>query len=251
MVNPGLQHDRRRRPSTATTQPATPATDTGGTSWRSLSRIGGFAACALAGIVVVQFFVFVLAPPPIDGSALDWFVHFQDNRLLGLLGFELLMVVYVILSIPLTLALFVRLRDASPTLTALYLALSLIGVIAFIAARPALEMLSLSDRHAAATSDAERQALAAAGETLVAAFHGTAFHTSYLLGSLGGALLAAAMLRDGGFGRTIPLLRLASSALDLGLYLPVVGLSLSAGSAIVLLVWNILVARRLLHLSRA
>ena len=78
---------------------------------------------------------------------------------------------------------------------AIYVGLSLIGIMAFIVARPAFEMLSLSDGFAAATTDAQRSAYMAAGEASLAVFHGTAFWVSYLLGSIAGLILAAVMLR--------------------------------------------------------
>jgi hypothetical protein len=55
---------------------------------------------------------------------------------------------------------------------AVYVGLSLVGIMAFIVARPAFEMLSLSDGYAAATSDAQRSAYLAAGEATLAVFPG-------------------------------------------------------------------------------
>ena len=120
-------------------------------------------------------------------------------------------------------------------------------MIAFVRARPAFEMLSLAAAHGAATAG-ERTAFLAGGEAMVATFHGTAFWVSYGLGSLGGILLGAAMLRARLFGRVIPSLRIASSVLDLGLFVPGIGLLLSLGSVLCLLLFHVLIARRLLRL---
>jgi hypothetical protein len=218
--------------------------------WKPLYNTGGIALVAMAGIIIIQMFVFMTAPPPYEGSALDWFEIFRANHLIGLVNFEVLMVIYVLLSLAPTLALSVLHREASPSFVAIYLALSLVGVISFIVARPAFEMLSISNGYAAATTDSQRAAFLAAGETLLATFHGMAFQVSYVLGSLSGMIISLVMLKANLFGRTTAWLRIASSVCDFGLYIPVVGLYISLFSVFFLLAWNVLVARRLFQLAR-
>jgi hypothetical protein len=110
-------------------------------------------------------------------------------------------------------------------------------------------MLYLSNQHAAATTEAQRAALLAAGEAMVAVFHGTAFQVSYILGSITGLLIAAAMLRSDVFSRATAYLRIGSSALDFGIYIPGIGLFISLFSVLFLLAFNLLVGRRLLQLG--
>jgi hypothetical protein len=209
-----------------------------------LSTVGGLTAALLALLTVAHAAVFAVAglPTAVD----DWFDLFQRSPVLGLLGFESLMVVFVAFSVPLALALFAALRPAQPTLALLYLAVTVVGAIAFVRARPAFEMLSLAAAHGAAPAG-ERAAFLAGGEAMLATFHGTAFWVSYALGSLGGVLLGAAMLRARLFGRAIPILRIASSVLDLGLFVPGIGLVISLGSVLCLLLFHVLVARALLR----
>lgn len=218
--------------------------------WKSLYKSAGLALGGMVVIIVIQFVVFMLAPPPYEGAALDWFKLFQANNLIGLVNFEVLMVVYVILSLLPTLALSVLHRCVSPSFTAIYLALSLVGVMSFIVARPAFEMLAISNGYAAATTDAQRAVFLASGETLLATFHGMAFQVSYVLGSLSGLIISLVMLRTNLFGKTTAYLRIASSVCDFGLYIPGIGLYISLFSVFFLLAWNILVARRLFQLVR-
>jgi hypothetical protein len=225
-----------------------PPTERVDAAWRWLYRIGGSAAVLLAALTVLHAAAFVVVGLPT--TVVEWFALFERNGLLGLLAFELLMVVYVVLSVPVVLALAVALRRASPSLTALYAALSLVGIGAFIAARPAFEMLFLSGQYAAATTDAQRAVVLAAGEAMLATFHGTAFQVSYVLGSVGGLLISAAMLRSTLFGKATAYVRIASSVLDFGIYVPTIGLVISLVSVVCLLIWNILIARRLLQLGR-
>ena len=73
---------------------------------------------------------------------------------------------------------------------------------------------------------------------------------SYLLGSVTGLLSAAAMLQSGIFSRTTAYLRIASSVLDFGIFVPTIGLFISLGSVVCLLLFNALVAHRLFQLDR-
>jgi hypothetical protein len=220
-------------------------------AWKSLYTVGGVVTLIMIAITLGQVVVFTISPPPYEGTAVDWFALFQKNAFLGLLGFEVLLIVYVGLSVLVSLALFVALRRTSPTLTAIFLALSLIGSAAFISARPAFEMLSLSNQYAAATTDAQRAAFLAAGEAMLAAFRGTAYLVSYLLGSMTGLIIGAVMLKSGIFGRAIPYLRIASSVLDFGLFIPTVGIFISLFSVLCLLLFNVLLGRRLIQLGSA
>lgn len=217
--------------------------------WNSLYKVGAAAALIMVAITLNQFVVFFVAPPPLDGGAADWFAMFQKSAIFGLLGFEALLVIYALLSVLVSAALFAALRPASQSLSALFLILSVIGAMAFVVARPALEMLSLSNQYSAATTDVQRAAILAAGEGMVAIFHGTAFQVSYILGSITGFLIAIVMLRSRIFSKTTAYLRMGSSLFDFGLFIPGIGLYISLLSVVFLLVFNILVARRLFQLG--
>jgi hypothetical protein len=218
-------------------------------SFRSLYRIGGFAAALLVAATVLHSSVFFVVGLPT--TVAEWFELFESSALSGLLAFELLMVVYVILNIPVLLALFAALRRANPSLMSIYLALGLIGAAGFVASRPGFEMLSLSHGYAEAATEAQRAAYLAAGEATLAVFHGTAFWVSYVLGSISGLFVSVVILRSAVFSKTTGYLRIASSVLDFGIFVPGVGLYIALFSVFCLLGFNILVARRLLQLARA
>jgi len=217
-------------------------------TYKPLYRTGGIAAALMVLLTLLHSAVFFVIGLPT--TILEWFQLFERRELGGLLASELLLVFYVILSVPFALALFVALRKTSPSLMAIYLALSLIGVTAFIVSRPAFEMLSLSHGYALSTTDAQRAVFLAAGESTYAAFEGTAFWLSYFLGSISGLLLSAAILRSTIFGRATAYLRIASSVLDLGLFIPTIGLFISLVSVFCLLGFHVLMARRLLQMGR-
>lgn len=219
--------------------------------WKLLYQLGGAAALSMVSIIVIQLIVFMTAPPPLEGTAIDWFNLFQKNKLIGLVDFELLMVVYTILAIPLTLALYFALRQTDQAFATLFVALSLVGVVCFIAARPAFEMLYLSNQFAAATTEAQKAIFLAAGEAKLATFHGMAFQISYFLGSINGLIVSLVMLKSRVFSKATAYVRIASSVFDFGLLVPVIGIFLSIFSVLFLFAWNIMVARRLFQLARS
>jgi len=219
--------------------------------WSSLYQLGGIASLLLVAIVIIQLIVFTIAPPPLDGTAIDWFTLFQKNAIIGLIDFEFLMIIYVILYIPIALALYTLLRQFNPSWTAIYLVLSIVGVMCFIAARPVFEMLYLSNGYAAAKTESERAIFLAAGEAKVATFHGTAFYINYILGSLTGLIISWVMLKTTLFSKATAYVRIASSICDFGLFVPTIGMFIAIFSMLFLVIWNIMIARRLFQLAKA
>ena len=100
--------------------------------------------------------------------------------------------------------------------------------VALIVARPAFEMLYLSEQHAAATTDAQRALFLAAGETLLATFHDTALYVSYNLLSVYLLMVSIVMLRSQIFGRVTTCAGMLAAILNLGLYVPGIGILLSS-----------------------
>jgi hypothetical protein len=216
--------------------------------WRWLYRAGGAAALFGVAIIPIQLLVFVVWGQP--DTAIGWFALFENNPLHGLLAFELLFVVNATFGIATTLALYVALRRVSESLMAIALALGLVEAVALIVARPAFEMLYLSEQHAAATTDAQRDLFLAAGETVLATFHGTAFHISYNLFSVYLLMVSIVMLRSQIFGRVTASAGILAAILNWGLYVPGIGILLSVLSVVPLAIWNVLIASRLFRLGR-
>ena len=219
----------------------------------TLYRLAGASILIQVAIVIIQLIVFMIAPPPLEGTALHWFILFQKSPIIGLIDFEILMVLYTILCIPIAQALYSLLKQVNPSWTAIYLVLSILGVICFIAARPAIEMLQLSRAYAGAETDVQRTIFLAAGEAKLATFHGTAFYINYTLGSLTGLIISIVMLQTNIFSKGTAYIRIASSVCDWGLFLPGIGIFVAILSVLFLVVWNIMIARRLFqwaHTSR-
>jgi hypothetical protein len=219
--------------------------------WSWLYKIGGAAALFSVAIIPIQLIIFIVWGQP--ETAIGWFNLFQDNKLAGLLAFEILFVVNAVAGIATTLALYVALRGVNESLMAIATVLALVEAVTFIMARPALEMLYLSDQYAAATTDAQRATLLAAGEAMLATFHGTAFHVGINLFSIYYLIVSIVMLRSNIFGSVTAYTGIVAAILNWGLYVPGgIGFFLFTLSVIPFLaIWLVLVARRLFLLGRS
>ena len=217
-------------------------------TWRWLYRVAGVAALISVLLLLVTIAVYTFSPPP--STVLGSFQQFQSNRLVGLIDLDLVMLVDSILMIPIFLALYVALRRASESFMALGTTLGLVGISVYLTTNPCFSMLSLSDQYAAATTEAQRAMIVAAGEAMLTTWTGTAFDVSYVLGGIAGLIVAGVMLRSGVFGKGTAYVGIVLNALML---VPptvgTIGLILSFLSLIPLAIWWVLVARRLFQLA--
>jgi hypothetical protein len=217
-----------------------------------LYRVGGIAAAAAAFLTPISVGVFAMWPPPgYEEGARVWFELIQNNKMLGLLSLDLPFLIITALMVPVMLALFVALREVRPAHIAIAGVLFLVAVATYFGTNTSIEMLSFSYRYAAAATEAQRVSLLGAGEMALAAFNSTAFHVNYILAQIAGILFGLVMLRTQLFSRAIAYLMIGGNAFGFLLYVPEVGVALSAISGVILWLWMILVSRRLLQLARS
>ncbi|MGH2656549.1 MAG: hypothetical protein ACRDIZ_07620 [Actinomycetota bacterium] len=215
-----------------------------------LYRLAGAGALISAVFIPIQVLVFIVWAPPLDGTAVEWFALCRDNRLVGLLDLDLLLVADNVFLVPIFLALYVLLRRDSESLMTIATALGFLGIVFFIASNPAFEMLSLSEGYAEASTGAQRSTFLSAGEAMLATWEGTAFHTYYVLGSIAGIAIGAVMVRSVVFSNLAGWMAILGNAVGLGLYIPTVGVYISVFSVVFLEVWYILISRRLFQLGK-
>ena len=220
--------------------------------WKGLYRAGGVSALLTVATVALAIIAYVVWTPPAwsPGSAEAWFALFEENALIGLVGLDLLLMGGLILSIPVFLALYVALRRAGESTMAVATAAALIGIVLHLTSNTAFEMLSLSQGHAAATTDAQRSVFLAAGEATLASYYGSAFHVSYILGYLAKIAIGIVMLRGTVFGRATAYVGILAGITGLGLYLPAVGIFMSIVSVVFIAAWNLLAGLKLLQLGQ-
>jgi Domain of unknown function (DUF4386) len=220
-------------------------------NWRPIYRIGGWAAAAVVALVVVQAPLLILYPIP--ATVLGHFQQIQDNKLIGLINLDLVMLVSELLIAAVFVALYAALRKASPLAVTAATGIGLSGILLYVAVNPTFSFLYLSDQYAAASTEAQRAAFLAAGEAIWANYQGTAFGVAYVLGGIATLILASVMLRSSAFSKWTAYAGLVLGATMLIPPLPAlgtVGLLAAFLSLVPLVAWESLLAWRLLHLAR-
>jgi hypothetical protein len=222
---------------------------------RGLYRIGSIAAFVLIvySLATMVQMVVLGGQPATAAQAFDLLQH---TRIVGLLRLDLPTVAVLPLYYLLFLGLYAALKQSDRANALLSTVLAFAGVTLVLATPTALSMIPLSDKFAAATTEAARAQLLAAGEAIMAAdiWHATGAILGGVLLQCGAVLISVVMLRGGVFSKTTAWLGILMHGLDLahilgGLILPVSGVILLAIAGPLYPVWLFLVGRRLLKLA--
>lgn len=226
-------------------------------AYGSLYRLAGVAALVVALLTVIEVIFFTFFPQP--GTARGWFDLFQASPVLGLLdfwGFEVLM--YGMFTL-VFLALYVALREGHESGMAIALTLALLGIAVFFATNNPFSMLSLSHRFTAATTEACRSALLGAGEAILVHTGQRAvggFNMGLFLISIAGLVVSSVMVTAHAFRRSTAYVGILAFGLSLADYFrqaltssAIIALLVILPGALLLLIWFVLVGRRLLRLG--
>jgi hypothetical protein len=130
-------------------------------------------------------------------SAVEWFDLFRSSAFMGLRNLGLLNIFFTALSIPVSFSLYAAHRRTHQAFAGLFLLVALLGAAVFLATNRAFPMLALSRQYAAATTEAQRTALAAAGEAMLAVgqSHTAGTFLAFFFSTVAGIGLSAVMLR--------------------------------------------------------
>jgi hypothetical protein len=217
--------------------------------WKWLYRLGGAAAILSFVYIPTQILTFMTVPEPT--TAVGWFALFNSSQFQGLMSFEFMFIVSSVIGITTNLALYVVLKQESESFMAIALVLSILGAMCIIFARPAIDMMYLAGKYAAATSEAQKAMFETAGETLLAMRHGSAFQVSYNLGNINLLIIPLVMLRSKTFNKATATLGLIAGILGFGLYIPGIGVLLSIFSVVFMGLWDILIGIRFFQLGKS
>ncbi|QIN78448.1 DUF4386 family protein [Rubrobacter marinus] len=240
-------------------------TEAADTSPKVLYKTGGTAALTSVLLVLLDILVSAVLPrgevQPGAQSAVDWFALFRDDVYYAFRDLGLLNVLNLILGIPIFLALYAVHRRIDEALAALALVLFLFGGAVYVSNNAAVPMFVLSGEHTAASTEAERAALAAAGEAILA--RGADFTPGSLVGfvlpSVAQIAISLVMLRGGAFGRPTAYFGILGFSLLLAFTVWTtlvpdalgVAMLLAVPGGLLVVAWNVLVARKLFRLARA
>jgi hypothetical protein len=90
----------------------------------------------------------------------------------------------------------------------------------------------------------------ASGQAMLAIYQGTAFHVSYVLLAIAPLIISVVMLRSTSFGRVTAWVGIVANVLAVGFFVPTIGVFLALISVVALLIWYVLIARRLFMLAQ-
>lgn len=217
--------------------------------WRGMLKLGAGAAVWVVVMIPLQAAVFLLSPPPV--TVAEFFALFQRNPLLGLLDLDLLLSIDYVVMIPFYLALFAVLRRVAAAWSLLALILGLLSVTLFLVSREATFSMWLLSNQYAEASPAAQAPLLAAGQTLLTAYNGGTFATSYVLGALSTLIFSALIIRYRVLGRWAgPVGVLTGLTMLIPANVGMIGLTMSLVSLMPTAAWLILLSRQLLRVTR-
>lgn len=223
---------------------------------RKLLALGGYGAWGLLAYSLTTLIVLIVIGGQPE-TAQAGFTLLAENRVLGLLRLDALTILVMPLYYLVFLGLYTALRGTDDALALLAAALAFTGVTLILATPSAFSFLTLSDRFAAAASEAQRTLLLAAGEAVLAAdlWHGSGALMGGLLLQTAALLACVIMLRSRAFSRLTAWIGVVTHGLDLlhllvGFFLPAGGVVLLMVAGPLYLVWFPLLARDFARLAR-
>jgi len=236
------------------------------TTWKGVYRLGGAAALLSAVMWLIASSTYVIAyragPPPTN--ILEWFAQFQSNWFVGLIFLGFADIVFMILAVPISLALYIALQQVSKAWSLIATALAFVGLTDYLATNAAFSMLTLSNQYAAATTEAQKSLLQAAGQGLIASTQGTSYYMGLPLVWLASIILSVLMWRHKGFGKASAYVGILGYALLL-IAVPLAGYATTdpatavetvlayisyLGGGVLWVIWWILIGLKLLKLGR-
>lgn|ERR1017187_2595651 len=213
--------------------------------WKVVHKIAGISAIMILAFIPIQIIVFSVWPPTF--GAAGWFALFHRNKFAGLVDMDLFLMIDYALTLFIYIALWGALKKTNSVFTTIALLFQLASAITYFSSNGAFEMLYLSNKYAAAATEAEKSMYLASGETIIAIWQGTAFTVSYWLGCIATITIAMVMMRSDIFSKLTAWLGLAAGIL---MIIPpnfgIAGLVISFISLIPTIGWLILLGRQFL-----
>jgi len=234
--------------------------------WKTLYIVGAVAALVAVtlfrrnlSVEVMQFRGFGIirgVPATWPSSAIEWYTLLQDNTFVGLILLNVVDVINYCLVGLIFLALYGALRRANKSAMVIATACALVGIGIHLASNQAFAILSLSKQYAAATTDARRSMLLAAGEALLAIQNqGTGYYASFFLVVVAGLVISVVMLRSSVFGKATAIVGIIANGLRLCGFVTLVSTPSIYAFAIPIsapfrVAWYVMIALALLRLAR-
>jgi hypothetical protein len=231
--------------------------ETTDTNWKSLYTLGGVASLILLAYSLATMLILVAIGGQPE-TAQEGFTMLQNNRLVGLLRLDVLSIFVMPLYYLLFLDNYAILKKVNNAYAMLATVLIFSGLTLFLATPSVFSWLSLSDKFATATSEAQRVQLLAAADAILASdmWHGSGAIIGGILLQTGTVLISIVMLWGNSFSKATAYVGILTHSLDLahifvGFLFPTLGFIFMAIAGPLYLVWFPLLARDLFRLGRS
>lgn len=219
--------------------------------WNDLYRLGGIAVIINLAVMAISVAGYLIWPYAAGTTPTEEiFALIQNNLWAAFIALDLGVSIGNLFSILIYLALYAALRHVKASSALIALALGLFALAAMVAARPVLEIFTLSNASASAVTEADKLLYLAAGESLLVQFHGAAWHTSIFLGALASLIFATLMRHSPYFGRALANIGMVTFAIGSFFWLPGIGVMLLFLNMLGTVPWSILLARAFFRLAK-
>jgi hypothetical protein len=225
-------------------------------TWKNLYPIAAWAAILLLAYSLVTM-VLLVAVGGMPVTAQEGFDLLAENRLVGILRMDVLTILAMPLFYLLLLGLFGALKPVGSVRALLGALFGIVGVTLVLATPSAFSFLTLSDKFAAMSDEAQRTLLLAAGEAILASdlWHGSGALMGGLLLQSSTLLLSLLMLRSASFSKVTAWVGVVMHGLDLlhivaGFFIPAAGVALMIVAGPLYLLWFPLLARDFFRLAK-
>ena len=225
--------------------------------WQVLFKLSGWVALifVMYSLITMVILVVIGGQPESAGEA---FKMLTGNRLIALLRLDVLTVLIMPLYYLLFLGLYIALKKTHAVFAAIAFVLGFAGVTLFLATPSVFSWLALSDKFAAATSEAQKTLLLAAGETILVSdmWHGTGAIMGGILIQIATTLFSIAMLSSLAFRKATAYVGVVTHSLDLahlllGFFIPAGGVILMMIAGPLYLIWFPLLAQDFFRLGKS
>jgi hypothetical protein len=231
--------------------------DGANTTDTALCRAGGISALLAGGFAILQIVIEVIGVGfmriPVPTDTLGWFTLLQKYRLLALTELTVLEIPALALCAPLFLALYTVLRRRKAALAAIATLLAFIGIAVYLSSNTAFSLLHLSNAYAAASSEAQRSMILAAGEAMHALYEGIGVDVGLFIFMIAVLLVSVISLGTGILTGVIPWVGTMASLLTLTYYafsgFTSQAIFILEAAGVLLVIWLFLVGRRLLRVE--
>lgn len=208
---------------------------------RYLYKIGGISVLFTLIMLVLSVLAYAIWPYAAGSTPLkDIFILTQDNIFAAFtaldLGYWLINIVYVFIY----LTLYFSLRKENEVYSFIALVFGLIGVVSLISTRPVFEIFVLGDLYFSANTEAEKMQYLAAGEALIAQFHGSAWYISMFLTTASQLISSILMIKSNNYGKAIAYIGIVTCSIGLAFWIPKIGIIFLFLSMLISMVWLLL-----------